>query len=111
MKLIAALGLLGLGAMANAAPVYLECKMTTGTKEVLWNVTLDESTGAVSYTIPELGVVQKLPGVFMPDRVVFGAMEISRVNLSFTRKTVVSGVVDRTDQGQCKVTDPPIRQF
>lgn len=99
-------------AAAFAAPVYLECMMTLGKgqKETQWNVTLDEAAGTVAYTIPELGTAKKSQGIFAPDKVRFDAMEISRVDLTFTRTINLLGDIQR-DQGQCKMAPTPARKF
>lgn len=97
-------------AAVTAAPVYLECVMSTGQKDVLWNVTLDEATSSVAYTIPEMNVAKKLPGIFSPDKVLFDTMSISRVDLSFVRSFNIAGI-SRTDVGQCKIPTTPARKF
>lgn len=95
--------------LAQAAPAYLECGLTNGQKVVTWNVALDEASATVSYTIPELGVAAQWPAVFTPGKVVFGSMEINRVDLSFKRTTAVIKV--KTDFGQCKLAETPKRAF
>ncbi len=99
-------------AAASAAPVYLECMMTLGSgqKETQWNITLDEAVGTVAYTIPELGTAKKAQGIFTPDKVRFDAMEVNRIDLSFTRTINLLGEVKR-DQGQCKMAPTPARKF
>lgn len=99
-------------AAASAAPVYLECMMTLGSgqKETQWNVTLDEAAGNVAYTIPELGVAKKAQAIYAPDKVRFDSMEISRVDLTFTRTLNLLGDIKR-DQGQCKMAPTPARKF
>ncbi|NFV80700.1 hypothetical protein [Magnetospirillum aberrantis] len=99
-------------AAASAAPVYLECMMTLGSgqKETQWNVTLDEAAGSVAYTIPELGTAKKALGIFTADKVRFDTMEISRIDLTFTRTINLLGEVKR-DQGQCKMAPTPTRKF
>ncbi|PTU32250.1 hypothetical protein [Stenotrophobium rhamnosiphilum] len=102
--------LLAVAFVAEAAPVYLECTMTDGQKDLTWNVVTDEANGTISYSIPELGTASKYPAVFSPDKVVFSSMEISRIDLSFKRTSNILGDV-KTDVGQCKLATAPKRQF
>ncbi|QLG94789.1 hypothetical protein HZF02_23855 [Pseudomonas yamanorum] len=97
-------------AVASAAPVYLDCTMTNGTKPVLWHVALDESMSSASYTVPEMDVAGKYPAVFTAEKVLFNSMEISRTTLSFTRTVNLLGDVKR-DVGQCSVAKAPARKF
>lgn len=105
-----ATGALLLTGTSKATPVYLDCTMSNGKKELTWNVTLDEVGGTVSYAIPEMGVAQKYTAVFTPNKVVFHSMEISRIDLSFKRTSNILGQTE-TDTGQCKLADVPKRQF
>jgi hypothetical protein len=95
---------------ANAAPTYLTCMMTTSQELVRWDVTLDEAAAKASYSIPSLNVVQTLPAVFTPDKVLFGTMEISRVDLTLKRTVKILDEV-RVDTGQCSLAPAPKRQF
>lgn len=97
-------------AVANGAPVYLECTMTNSQKDIQWNVALDEANGTVSYSVQELGIASKHPAVFSPEKVVFNSMEISRVDLSFKRTIQILSDI-RTDTGRCKLAEAPKRQF
>lgn len=100
-----------LAASANATPTYLTCMMTTGQELVRWDVTLDEAAATASYAIPSLNVVQTFPAVFTPDKVLFDAMEISRVDLTLKR-TVKIVDETRVDTGQCSLAAPaPKRKF
>lgn len=94
----------------HAAPVYLECTMTTGQKDVLWEVSLDEAAGSASYSIAELGVVQKRPAAFTASKVTFNGMEIDRTSLVLTRTTNVLGDI-KIDKGQCQLAKPKARAF
>lgn len=97
-------------AFASAAPVYLDCTMTNGTKPVLWHVALDESTSSASYTVPEMNVAEKYPAVFTAENVLFNSMEISRTTLSFIRTVNLLGNIKR-DVGQCILAKAPTRKF
>lgn len=109
MKLALALIAIGLPAVANAAPVYLECTLTDGNRDLAWNVTLDEERAAVDYVIPSINVAQKAKAIFTPEKVMFNGMEISRVDLTITRKPILEG--GRTDKGQCRIPAPVKRAF
>jgi hypothetical protein len=100
--------------LAQASPVYLDCIMTTGNKPgtedyraVLWNVSVDEDNGVVSYTIRDQGISAKYKAFFTPYKVSFSIMEIDRQTLKFTR-TIFPGY---TDVGQCRLATKPNRQF
>jgi hypothetical protein len=112
MKFILAAGLYCFVIVAHAAPetVYLDCAMTNGTEDVIWKVILDEKSQTASYSIPGLGAVSKHAAIFLPEKVSFDAIVISRIDLSITRTVNVGGSV-KSDQGQCKISDPPKRQF
>jgi len=96
---------------AYADPVYLDCTITSGQKgDAVWNVTLDEKTSTASYRIPALNVVQQFAAVFTADKVTFGSVEISRVDLSMVRTISLLGTT-KVDRGQCKLAAVPARQF
>lgn len=96
---------------AHAAPTYLTCMMTTSQELVRWDVTLDEASAKASYSIPSLNVVQTLPAVFTPEKVIFGNLEISRVDLTLKRTVKILDET-RVDTGQCTLAaPPPKRQF
>jgi hypothetical protein len=113
MKNYAVAALIALApASAIADPVYLDCTITSGAKgDVVWNVTLDESQGTASYVVEALKTRNKLPAVFTADKVTFGAVVISRVDLSMVRTVKILDET-RTDRGQCKIAQaPPTRKF
>lgn len=110
VSIFAAASALVLTGVSQAAPVYLECSMSNGKEVVVWNVTLDEVGGTVSYTIPEMGVAQKYTAIFTSDKVIFKSMEISRIDLSFKRTSNLLAQ-SQIDTGQCKLADVPKRQF
>jgi len=93
-----------------AAPVYLECTMSSGQKDVLWEVALDEAAGNASYSIAELGVVQKRPAAFTASSVSFNGMEIDRTTLVMTRTVNLMGDI-KVDKGQCQLAKPKARAF
>ncbi|MFA0921679.1 hypothetical protein ALP73_200324 [Pseudomonas coronafaciens pv. garcae] len=95
---------------ASAAPVYLDCTLTNGSKPVVWHVALDESASSASYTVPEMNVAGKYPAVFTAQNVLFNSMEISRTTLSFTRTVNLLGDIKK-DVGQCSIAQPPVRKF
>jgi hypothetical protein len=112
MKFILAAGLFCFAIVAHAAAktVYLDCAMTNGTKVVTWKVILDEKNQTASYSIPGVGAVSKHAAVFLPEKVSFDSIVISRIDLSITRTVNVSGSV-KSDQGQCKIADRPQTKF
>jgi len=112
MKFILAAGLYCFAMVAHAAAetVYLDCTMTNGTEDVIWKVILDEKNQTASYSIPGVGAVSKHAAVFLPEKVSFDAIVINRIDLSITRTVNLNGSV-KSDQGQCKIADPPKRKF
>lgn len=96
--------------MVAAAPVELTCLMTNGSKEVEWQVSLDETAGTVSYTIPEMKVDTKYRAIFTANKVTFASMEISRVDLSMKRTTNLLGNIE-VETGQCQIAAPTKRKF
>lgn len=106
---IAALLLAPLAAIAD--PVYLECTITSGAKgDVVWEVTLDESQGTASTVVEALNTRSKLQAVFTADKVTFGSVVISRKDLSMVRSVTILGET-KTDRGQCKLVQAPVRKF
>jgi hypothetical protein len=97
-------------AAAFAAPVFLECAVSNGSTAVTWNVTLDETTGNVSYSIPSLGASYRYHGTFTPDSVSFDTVQISRTDLTFKRTVAIEGSI-KSETGLCKIVNKPARQF
>jgi hypothetical protein len=112
MKRILAIGLIGLftSAAAWGSPVYLECAVSNGSTAVTWNITMDEATGNVSYSIPSVGASSRYHGVFTQDSVTFDTVEISRTDLTFKRTVTIAGSI-KSETGLCKVVQRPIRKF
>ncbi len=94
---------------ANAAAItYLECTMSKGGGEdAIWKIALDETARTVSFE--HIGGSWTERGIFTADKVSWngGSMVISRVDLTFTRMSVLGD----TDVGKCKVVNPPKRAF
>jgi hypothetical protein len=110
LRLAIAIGFFCASAAAVAAPVYLDCAVTNGTTAVTWNITLDEETGNISYSIPALGASYRYHGTFTRDSVSFDTVEISRLDLSFKRTVMISGSI-KSETGLCKIVRQPARQF
>jgi hypothetical protein len=110
MRLILAIALFCASTAAFAAPVYLDCAVSNGSTSVTWNLTLDEETGNISYSIPALGASYRYHGTFTRDSVSFDTVEISRIDLSFKRTVVIAGSI-KSETGLCKIVRQPARQF
>lgn len=93
---------------ALAAPVYLDCKVQSGSTETLWNVALDESAGTASYAIQKPAFTGKFPAVFTAEKVVFNDITVNRTDLSIT---VPIALLSRVDRGTCEVVKAPARKF
>lgn len=98
-----------LTAPAHAAGItYLECTMSQGGGEdAVWKLALDETAKIVSFEHFAASGSQR--AIFAADKVTWndGRMVISRVNLTFSRTSVLGD----TDIGKCKIVSPPKRAF
>lgn len=110
LRTVCAIGCICASAAAAAAPVYLECGVSNGSTAVTWNITLDEATGDVSYSIPSLGASYRYHGTFTPDSVSFDTVQISRTDLSFKRTVMIEGSI-KSETGLCKIVERPARKF
>ena len=96
--------------LTSKQPIYLDCNLTNGASDIVWNVRLDESTNSVSYSIPGVAAASNRPALFSPEKVVFDSIEISRIDLSFKRTANIEGSI-KADTGPCHLADLPARQF
>lgn len=106
---------------AQAHPVYLSCALTSKDKPqpTLVEITADEATQQISYSILETGFTEKLPGVFTADKLRFvsapGRMTemqyaIYRTTLVISRslprmKEVIG--TDKAESGTCTIIEAP----
>lgn len=92
---------------ADAAPVYLDCHLEGGHD---WHMTIDETNHEVSYSIPDLEVLERKAAVFGPREVTFDGITVDRVDLHMTRTVEVLGAI-RSNRGQCVLVKAPARAF
>ena len=108
IALACAVALVAIPATSHARGIsYLECMMDSGDNTpVLWKIALDEEAKTISFEHPFANSTR--PATFTADRVVWngGAFAISRTTLTFTRNAL-----GQTDEGKCKVVQPPKRAF
>ncbi|HEY4318222.1 MAG TPA: hypothetical protein VGN04_11505 [Herbaspirillum sp.] len=107
---LACIACISAAAPSAAAPVFLECAVSNGSSAVTWQVTLDEATGNVSYSIPSLGASYRYHGTFTRDSVTFDTVQISRIDLTFKRTVAIEGSI-KSETGLCKIVNQPARQF
>ena len=104
-------------APARAAPVYLECLLSGGgnSGDVLWNITLNEETSTVSWTIPAMDVANNSRAVFTPDEVRWDSsistFTINRSDLTFTRTLNMGGGTPHITRGRCRLAAQRRRAF
>jgi len=86
-----------------------------GDRVQVWNITANEETSEVSWTIPTDGVASSARAIFTAEsvrwQIVAGirvTFTLSRVDLSFTRHF---GEGNDISHGQCRVAQPPRRAF
>ncbi|MGH7793107.1 MAG: hypothetical protein ACREOB_12410 [Thermodesulfobacteriota bacterium] len=101
-------------ATVYAEPVYLACHVIDAKgNQTRIDITLDEASQHVSYSIVDTGLTRKTTGIFSADRVFFVSnsgdlMEIQytidRVNLSIQRALPR---LKRLDTGMCSVVQVP----
>lgn len=84
--------------------------MSNGSNAVTWNVTMDEKSGSVAYSIPELGAANKYNGIFTRDSVSFDTAQISRIDLTFKRSVMIAGSI-KNESGLCKIVNRPPTRF
>lgn len=71
---------------ASAAPVMLNCTISTQNDGPLQiEVQLNEGGGTVSYSFPHSGRSVVKPAIFAPDRVSFGSFSVNRTDLTIQR--------------------------
>lgn len=109
MRFVIAIAIALFPRAANAAPVYLKCQLDQdiGTKPA-WDVTLNEETGKVTYSFPELGRAFTVPGVFTADRVTFNGFTVNRTNFAFQRDLGALQAPGRApiiDHGRCALAE------
>ncbi|QCI93257.1 hypothetical protein [Novosphingobium sp. EMRT-2] len=111
-KVLLISSLLLLPCPALAASTYLSCEFQSNGGVWPVNITADEQSGKVTLFMPSSGHTETVPAAFGADKVVFRtgmmAYELSRTDLSITR---VVSVINSTEQGRCKVQQPPKRAF
>lgn len=92
---------------ASAKPVYLDCSLSNGTKDMPWSISLNEEEGTITFSHEYATKTER--AIFTPDFVTWagGDMKIDRSTLAFTRAW--EGKVSA--QGTCKIAAPKKRAF
>lgn len=93
---------------AGAAPVSLECNLSTK----VWRLVLNEQAGFVDWSVDGTGLSDRVPAVFEAELVRFNVgsatVEVSRVDLSL--RTSVGGGAE-TREGKCRIATRRKRVF
>ena len=101
--------------IAFASPVYLNCTTSAGENFASFEITLDESTKQVSYSILETGLTEKLAGVFTASKVVFVSdpNKLTEMQVSIDRNTLAirrafpklkeAIGTDKAETGKCSI--------
>jgi hypothetical protein len=108
-RIICAAAGLAISSAGVAAPVMLNCDLTTQADGVIkMDVQLNEQGGTASYSFPDQGESFTFAAIFAPDHVSFNQFWISRTDLSFKR--INNGPYDQTiyhrpavEYGKCHV--------
>lgn len=121
MRLVVAAAVVGVPAIAGAAPVYLECTTFNEHSKKMTNykITLDEAARTVTFTDDglTLGRATTRPAQFAQTEVLFTNVivglplnyRIDRVSLEFTQTSGANK--SKVDRGTCKVSAPVERAF
>jgi hypothetical protein len=89
-------------AAAVAGPIDLTCTVPYGPTTTEWAITLDQQAGTATWHIAATDTSVTRPASFLPDKVIFNGLWVSRTDLSFHRGTEV---------GQCRIAEVANRKF
>lgn len=107
MKYIAAIALALAPCSAIAAPVYLKCQLDQDVgKATPWDVTLNEETGTVSFSFPDIRHALTARGIFTADTVTSNGFTFDRTNFGFQRDLSdiqAPGRKPIIDRGRCAI--------
>jgi hypothetical protein len=95
-------------APAQAVPVYLRCVVSQGQPigDVDWEITLNEETGMVTWTIPMMNVAERARAIFNANEVRWNTgmslFTINRRTLAFVRSSNLGPPPPMITNGRCQ---------